>query len=188
MPPVHCEECKHDFESTPDRIRMGRWCGYCHHSKRCPPGLIQQCDWCLVRCFASHSKAKYWVTERNDVDIWTLALNDTRLFWFQCDECPHQFQAKPNMIVSSNQWCSYCHNMKRCDPAVIQDCDFCRERSFGSHPRAIFWSDIIGNIGLNVMRNLMSSKQDLMIYHLKTPGVHPAKIRLNHWFILGVGN
>ena len=51
-------------------------------------------------------------------------------FWFDCDNCPHDFEKSLNM-VSKGIWCPYC-----CKPTqkyCIKDCDYCFNKTFASY-------------------------------------------------------
>ncbi len=85
--------------------------------------------------FASHSKSKFWSTERNNgSNPEDFALNSHKKFWFDC-ECGHKFDIQLNNI-NIGRWCSYCSNKKLCGK-----CDMCHNKSFASHTRANNWSD-----------------------------------------------
>ena len=75
-------------------------------------------------------KKDCWIVEKNNGltprDI--IKSNQNNKFWFQCDLCCHNFQAKLNHITSSNgTWCPYCSNHKMCDDIT---CSFCVSKSF----------------------------------------------------------
>jgi very-short-patch-repair endonuclease len=88
-------------------------------------------------CFASHPKAKFWST-KNEGKPEDYALNSHNKFWFDCDKCGHEFNQDLNHINISNRWCPYCSHQKLCDN---EECKFCFENSFASHPKCIYWSN-----------------------------------------------
>jgi very-short-patch-repair endonuclease len=86
--------------------------------------------------FASHPKAKFWSTERNNgLKPEDFALNSHKKCWFDC-ECGHPFEICIKNINLLNRWCSYCSNKKLCG-----SCDICNNKSFASHYRVNNWSD-----------------------------------------------
>jgi len=85
--------------------------------------------------FSEHPKAKYW-SNKNLVKPHEVALNSHKKFWFDCGECGHDFESSLLNINQSNNWCPYCYNRKLCG-----NCDKCYEKSFASHPKALYWSN-----------------------------------------------
>jgi very-short-patch-repair endonuclease len=85
--------------------------------------------------FASHPKAKFLSTERNNgLKPEDFALNSHKKCWFDCGECGHPFDISLLNISQSNNWCPYCYNRKLCG-----SCDICINKSFASHPRSMHW-------------------------------------------------
>jgi very-short-patch-repair endonuclease len=85
--------------------------------------------------FSEHPKAKYW-SNKNLIKPHEVALNSHKKFWFDCGECGHDFESSLLNINQSNNWCPYCYNRKLCG-----NCDKCYEKSFASHPKALYWSN-----------------------------------------------
>ena len=88
------------------------------------------------RSFASHPKAQYW-SERNDFSPREVAMYCHKKFWFNCHKCGHELNMKLNNVSNGN-WCAYCANQKLCND---NNCDFCFNKSFASHPKAQYWSE-----------------------------------------------
>ena len=131
-----CEKCKHEFKTGLCYITKGTWCSYCSD----PPKKLcdeDNCNFCLEKSFASHPRAKFWNYEENKgLTPRDVFLNSNKKFWFTCGECNHKFKIALNH-ANSNKWCPYCVNLKLCDK---DDCKFCFNKSFASHPRAKFWN------------------------------------------------
>jgi very-short-patch-repair endonuclease len=90
--------------------------------------------------FASHPKAKFWSTERNNgLKPEDFALNSHKKYWFDC-ECGHPFESSLLNINQNNNWCGYCSNppKKLC---IDENCEMCFNNSFASHSKSIYWSD-----------------------------------------------
>lgn len=87
--------------------------------------------------FASHEKSKYLHPIKNgDFDPETVAMGSSRILWFKCNDCKHDFQMSLNS-VKSNHWCSYCdNNWHHCED---NDCNYCNNKSFMSHEKSKFW-------------------------------------------------
>ena len=85
--------------------------------------------------FSEHPKSKYW-SNKNETKPHEVALNSHKKFWFDCGECRHPFEISLLNINQGNNWCPYCYNRKLCG-----NCDKCYEKSFASHPKALYWSN-----------------------------------------------
>ncbi|ALH07108.1 putative endonuclease [Port-miou virus] len=99
-----CDVCEHDFEAKVADVSNGRWCPYCSNQKLC------DCETCYKKSFASHEKAKCWSDKNKKTARQTFLQTNTRA-WFNCDICPHDFEAKVADIFNC-RWCSYCANKK----------------------------------------------------------------------------
>ena len=60
------------------------------------------------RSFASHEKAEFWHTTKNEdiVPIDSFKSTHTK-YWFNCNECNHHFESGLGTI-SNGRWCPYC--------------------------------------------------------------------------------
>jgi hypothetical protein len=130
-----CENCYHIYDARLFSIVKGDRCPYCAGKQRCDDG----CDICFLKCFASHPKAEFW-SDKNELTPFQIALNYTMPCLFDCPDCGHDYEKRPNDIVQRGDGCPYCakHNNKLCDDA---ECDACFDRSFASHIRSENWSD-----------------------------------------------
>lgn len=91
--------------------------------------------------FSLHPKASLWVQARNGSttpsDI--RCNNQSKLYWFHCDVCNHDFDSiLRSIVLAQGNGCGYCSNRRRCPTDI--DCEFCFKQSFASHHRAKFWS------------------------------------------------
>ena len=133
-----CNNCPHEFQTELYNITASQWCPFCcnNSKKLCDD---KDCDFCKKRSFLSEPKAIFWseTNEKNPREV--LKGSSTGLYWFNCNNCPHEFQTELYNITAG-QWCPFCCNnsKKLCDD---KDCDFCKKRSFLSEPKAIFWSE-----------------------------------------------
>ena len=131
-----CASCPHDFDKSLNKINIGRWCPYCSN----PPQKLctdNDCNHCFNKSFASHEKSKCWST-KNDKLSREVFLNSDKKYWFNCDNCPHDFESKLYHI-SNGSWCPYCSNppQKLC---TDNECDHCFNNSFASHEKSKHWS------------------------------------------------
>ena len=89
----------------------------------------------LEQSFASHEKAKFW-SDKNKLKPINVRLNSHMNFWFDCEECGHEFETNCNRINCNNSWCPYCAHKQLCS----NKCDICFKNSFASHITSLCWS------------------------------------------------
>lgn len=95
----------------------------------------ETCSTCLERSFAKHHRAPCW-SQKNDKKPYEVLRCSNKKFWFDCGDCGHELFTAPSSLSVANR-CVYCHGGKLCtDPS----CDKCHQKSFASHPMAIYWS------------------------------------------------
>jgi len=128
-----CDTCNHIFETTTGHVSIGRWCSYCAKKKLCND---ESCQMCYNASFASHPKSKHW-HPGNPISPRQAFRASNTTYKFTCDECKHVIQRTLNDISSNNVWCGYCAHQRLCEN---DECQFCLEHSFASHPRAKQWS------------------------------------------------
>jgi len=130
-----CNNCKHDFDSTPGRIYKGSWCPYCSipSKKLCED---KTCKHCFDKSFASHEKANNWHPTKNDKKTPRNVLKGSNQeYCFECHDCDHDYNMLlPNVV--KNQGCPYCSGRRRCEK---EDCEPCFNRSFASQEKSKFW-------------------------------------------------
>lgn len=76
--------------------------------------------------FDTHPKSQFW-SHKNIIKPFQVALNSHSKFWFKCDKCLHEFEARCDHIVVSKSWCPYCSNQKLCE------CDICFQKSIAAN-------------------------------------------------------
>ena len=130
-----CDNCPHSFDAFLYNITKGKWCPYC--SKPCKKLCGEEgCRFCYEKSFASHPRASCWhPTKNGGVKPRNVKLGSNEKRWFSCDKCPHSFET-PVDKINIGRWCPYCTNQKLCKS---EDCQYCFEKSFASHPRASCW-------------------------------------------------
>ena len=94
------------------------------------------CYYCFHRSFSSHHRSQF--LSNNQIDPRYVSKASTKKFWFDCHVCHHSFYSQLSNI-SCNKWCPYCAHQKLCNDINCQDC---YEKSFDSHKKAQFWSQI----------------------------------------------
>ncbi len=100
----------------------------------------EKCVICSERSFENHPKAEFW-SETNENKPRDLHRCSSKLVWFNCNICPHEFQSELHDITKKKggSWCPYCCNSPK---KVCGDkCEHCKANSFASHPKAEFWSE-----------------------------------------------
>jgi len=157
-----CPICSHEFESTLDHIIGGLWCPYCTiggNKKLCDDN---NCNTCFEKSFASLEKSKYW-SNKNNIDSRKCLKNSNNKYIFDCQICFHEFKTTLAKITSNKRWCSFCTNQKLC---TNDDCKFCYEKSFSSHPKSNYWSE------KNKIKPRMCFKQSHKKYIFDCPFCH----------------
>jgi len=129
-----CSVCKHEIINNPSHISNGRWCPYCCVPQKKLCG-IKECSDCYNKSFASHEKIKYW-SPKNTENPRHLFQGDHNRYWFNCNNCNHDFDIRL-YNVKSGYWCPYCAHQKLCDD---NECTMCFNNSFASHPKSIHWT------------------------------------------------
>nr|AEX62473.1 hypothetical protein mv_L268 [Moumouvirus Monve] len=128
-----CNICNHTFNIRLNCVKKGQWCSYCSNKNLC--GDLN-CNICLDKSFLSSDKAEFW-SEDNDIAPFEIFNNSSKKYIFNCD-CGHNFCTRLDLL-SQNKWCPYCSNNKLCDDSK---CKTCFDKSFASHPKVIYWSEI----------------------------------------------
>ena len=132
-----CDTCPHDFQSVLSSITNNCWCPYCAIpvKKLCGD---KDCSYCLNKSFAKYEgltgsgkkKVDCW-SNKNKKQPHEVSISSDKIFWFDCDTCPHDFKIQISNITNINQhWCSYCSNQKLC---LKKDCSYCLNKSFASY-------------------------------------------------------
>jgi very-short-patch-repair endonuclease len=97
----------------------------------------------LEDSFAQHPKAKYWSDKNGDIKPKDIILNSKEKYYFNCDKCEHIFEKQIELITRLDRWCPYCANKKLCGN---DDCKDCYNKTFATHEKAKFWSNMNDNI------------------------------------------
>ncbi|AEA07241.1 putative restriction endonuclease [Lausannevirus] len=100
-----CPMCDHQFEAAVEKVFRGRFCPFCKNKKLC---YSESCDMCYKNSFASHPKAKFWITEKNKSTARNVAIRSSKKIWVRCEK-GHEFESDPNNI-SRGSWCAICKN------------------------------------------------------------------------------
>jgi hypothetical protein len=83
----------------------------------------------------SVDKFKFWSIE-NKITPRNITKSSHKKFWFNCDQCAHDFKSRLGHITDG-RWCAYCSHRKLCD----DDCKFCFNNSFASSDKVHCWSE-----------------------------------------------
>jgi Marseilleviridae restriction endonuclease len=134
-----CGTCNHKFIKNLNSFNRGNnGCPYCSKTKWKYCG-DSTCEYCFKRSFASVEKSKYWhPTKNGEITPFHITRSNDKIYWFQCDKCPHAFEKTISNITRKDSWCSYCSlsGWKHCDD---DECKFCFDRSFASNPKSKYW-------------------------------------------------
>jgi very-short-patch-repair endonuclease len=91
----------------------------------------------IDKSFASHPNAEFW-SLKNKEKPHEIGKGSPRKFWFDCNNCNHEFEKSLDNIVTKNSWCPYCTNYQICNN---DNCIYCFNKSFASHSKALNWSN-----------------------------------------------
>ena len=128
-----CPICKHEFETSPNDVTGGHFCGYCTNKRLCDD---DDCNYCYEKSFAVSDKAENW-SDKNILSPRNVFRTAHKKYLFFCPDCKHEFLTSPNYIADGN-FCAYCTNKRLC---CNLDCDICFDKSFATHEMATNWSD-----------------------------------------------
>ena len=95
----------------------------------------EECSICYERSFATHERAAEWSIE-NKLQPYQVSKSSNKKYKFNCKDCGHVLEMALHNIIKG-QWCKYCKSDGLCE----EDCLFCYQKSFASHPMAESWSD-----------------------------------------------
>lgn len=104
-----CDKCPHKFTSRIADISYtdASWCPFCSNQKLCS----NDCDICLKKSFASHSRSQYWSVKNTKTprDVFT---HSGKKCWFTCDVCNVDFESKLSNVTQTERptWCPTCTN------------------------------------------------------------------------------
>lgn len=103
-----------------------------YHKKLCDN---ETCEFCWNRSFASSNKAQMW-SDKNKVKHREVCLSSHEKYLFDCNVCNHEIEHSPDSI-KSGRWCGICNNKILCSD---NNCELCKNKSFLSSDKAIYWS------------------------------------------------
>lgn len=90
----------------------------------------------MKKSFKSHNRSKFWA-KRNQILPEFVFKGTYNKYWFDCNQCQHQFEAIIRNIVKGS-WCPYCSNQKLCDD---EECYDCFNKSLASTDVIQYWSE-----------------------------------------------
>jgi very-short-patch-repair endonuclease len=129
----NCDKCNHHFSAKLSNISTNdTWCPYCYGDELCNDN---KCDMCYNRSFANHPKSLQW-SNLNEISPRFVLKGSRKKYLLNCDNCNHTYNIIINRILSENADCPYCFS-KLCSDI---NCNTCYEKSFASHPKAMYWS------------------------------------------------
>ncbi|ALX27630.1 hypothetical protein GMAR_ORF256 [Golden Marseillevirus] len=98
-----CDECGHEFSTSPALIKTGAWCFYCRGRNLCEDS---SCAVCFSRSFASSERAKYCLVEKSKYNPRQLSQWSSKKLTFLCEKS-HEFETTV-AYVTDGHWCEKC--------------------------------------------------------------------------------
>lgn len=130
-----CPVCLHSFGSIVKNITRDYLCPFCVNQKLCGEN---SCEICYKKSLASSTQSQYWNYSLNKITPLNVFLGSNTRYYFDCHICKHAFSIKPCEIGYKHKWCTYCSGGHICDD---DNCIFCFNNSFASHPKSKYWSE-----------------------------------------------
>ncbi len=131
-----CVACKHDFDMQLDSVISHSWCIFCANQKLCED---EQCTPCYAKSLASHPRVAYWHPVLNIGETPRhIFQHSGKTQWFTCNTCNHDINLRVAEVTCRTGWCGYCSTPTKRLCHDVQ-CVFCHNKSFASHPRAVYW-------------------------------------------------
>jgi hypothetical protein len=130
---MNCHKCDHEYETKPINLTgQSNGCQYCYGVMFCE----KDCERCFKKSFASNPRSLMW-SDKNSIKPNQVSLSSNKKIIFQCNKCPHEFESSL-AGMKEKHGCVYCAYLKLCDN---EECKYCFENSFASHPIANQWSE-----------------------------------------------
>jgi hypothetical protein len=133
-----CWDCEYKINNEIDKYIKISKC-----NKKAGPFCANKCCYyCYNRSYASHHTCQYLISEITkdgteiNADPRHLAKHSRKSCNYKCYKCQHIFPSRISSITDGS-WCSYCASHRLCEE---DDCKYCFEKSFASHPKAKYWS------------------------------------------------
>jgi len=128
-----CGDCGHAFQSALFSIQKEKHCPFCANQQLCS----EECQTCLEKSCASHERMKASWSPENTLMPRDVFLQSNKKILFDCIVCHHQHTTTPNGYCTRTGSCVYCANQRLCEN---EECTFCFEKSFASHPKVLCWN------------------------------------------------
>lgn len=126
-----CDNCDHSFEKSLSNISAGKWCPYCCSPPKNLCKKEENCKSCFEKSFASSDFVDWFHPTKNPFTPHDVFKTSTKLCWFNCKFCGHDFKTKVLTFkkVKDRKSCPYCSSQYMCED---DDCDLCFNRSLES--------------------------------------------------------
>jgi very-short-patch-repair endonuclease len=86
---------------------VGSWCPYCAHRKLCGE---KGCNSCYEKSAASDERVKRCWSSKNKEEPHKIPKSSDKKWFFDCEECPHEFSATMGNVTNGGTWCPSCCN------------------------------------------------------------------------------
>jgi len=145
---LYCNSCEHTYDTILSNLTLNEsGCSYCGIQGNIKLCEDINCESCFNKSLASCPEIvrKYDVKNTKNLrQIFKSTSSINQKIWLKCDTCPHSYNTT-GATIQRGCGCPYCSVPCKeiCDD---DDCDFCYQHSYASHPTSINWSKKNGNI------------------------------------------
>jgi very-short-patch-repair endonuclease len=132
----NCPDCSHEFVARISNIcYRDEWCPYCRGDNLCSD---DNCYFCFLKSFASHSRADEWNYIKNNNTPRQICKHSNKEYHMICYNCKHEDEVRISKITGKREYgCAFCSRRRLCEN---EKCEMCFKHSFASHYRSQFFS------------------------------------------------
>ena len=127
-----CNTCNHVIESRAEKITHNYTCAFCNGYDLCKDF---SCMMCIKNSVANNHKSFYW-SKKNDIHPRFVFKGSHTKYLLDCNTCEHEYSISM-LNLENGRSCPYCSGNKLCENL---DCIMCKNASFASNEKAIYWS------------------------------------------------
>lgn len=132
-----CDKCNHESLIGLHKMHKKEYnCVFCSSKTNQKMCYAKDCLHCFNRSFASNPLSIKW-SKKNKVSPREVFKTSSNQYLFDCDKCNHEFSIQLDFIERYDSFCNFCSGKRLCEN---EECYFCFNASFASHPKSEFFS------------------------------------------------